>query len=125
MPKKSVKKDEERENRIIMEAIVDAYGPEEQAMGWYYYLDDRISFPFQGKCIEARKLSPLKQGEVVEVISMAPEDDCMREMFVIIRWMEREMGVPLAQIEGVDVDDDTEEAIGDWHYWMAQGYELG
>jgi hypothetical protein len=25
-----------RENRIREEIIVDAYGPEEQAMGWYY-----------------------------------------------------------------------------------------
>lgn len=32
-----VEKDEERENRIYDEAIVDAYGPEEQALGWYYY----------------------------------------------------------------------------------------
>ena len=30
--------DLEREERITMEIIVDAYGPEEQAMGWYYYL---------------------------------------------------------------------------------------
>jgi len=32
-----VRKDEVRENRIIMEIVVDAYGSEEQAMGWYYY----------------------------------------------------------------------------------------
>jgi hypothetical protein len=31
------KKDSKREHRIAMEIIVDAYGPEEQAMGWYYY----------------------------------------------------------------------------------------
>jgi hypothetical protein len=31
------KKDPIRENRISDEVIVDAYGPEEQAMGWYYY----------------------------------------------------------------------------------------
>ena len=31
--------DEEREQRIMMEIIADANGPEEQAMGWYYYLD--------------------------------------------------------------------------------------
>jgi hypothetical protein len=28
-------KDDEREERIQMEIIVDAYGPEEQALGWY------------------------------------------------------------------------------------------
>ena len=39
-----VEQDEEREYRITMEAIVDCYGPEEQAMGWYYYFQDRIAF---------------------------------------------------------------------------------
>jgi hypothetical protein len=31
-----IEKDSEREDRIAMEAIVDANGREEQAMGWYY-----------------------------------------------------------------------------------------
>ena len=43
---KKPKKDKKREERIIMEIIVDANGPEEQAMGWYYYLEDRLHFPF-------------------------------------------------------------------------------
>jgi hypothetical protein len=47
--KKSAK-DPIREDRIHNEAIVDA-GPEEQAMSWYYYLESKISFPFQAKCI--------------------------------------------------------------------------
>ena len=33
-------RDEERQQRINMEIVVDAYTPEEQAMGWYYYLED-------------------------------------------------------------------------------------
>ena len=40
------KRDPVRERRIVDEIIVDAYGPEEQAMGWYYYLDDQLNFPF-------------------------------------------------------------------------------
>lgn len=31
-------KDDEREGRIAMEIIMDAYGAEEQAMSWYYYI---------------------------------------------------------------------------------------
>ena len=38
MKAKGTRRDEHREERISMEIIVDAYGPEEQAMGWYYYL---------------------------------------------------------------------------------------
>ena len=34
MPKP--RKDPVREERIQNEAIVDTYGPEEQALGWYY-----------------------------------------------------------------------------------------
>lgn len=125
MPRKKGQKDQEREQRISMEAIVDAYGPEEQAIGWYYYLDDKLSFPFRGRCILERKASPLKLEEVVDVISMAPEEECEQEMFVTIHWMGRELAVPLVQIEGIKIDEETEEAIGDWHYWMEQGYQLG
>jgi Calcium binding len=41
---------EEREQRITMEIVVDAYTPEEQAMGWYYSLEDRLHFPFVARC---------------------------------------------------------------------------
>ena len=46
---KRPKRDPAREDRIRNEAIVDA-SPEEQAMSWYYYLDDKISFPFRAQC---------------------------------------------------------------------------
>ena len=38
--------DRDRESRIEMEAVVDAYDEVERAMGWYYYLEDRLNFPF-------------------------------------------------------------------------------
>ena len=47
MPK--VERDEKRESRIENEAIVDAYGGEEQALGWYYYLDGKRSLPLKKK----------------------------------------------------------------------------
>ena len=119
-----VEKDEAREYRISMEAIVDAYGGQEQALGWYYYLDDRLQFPFQAKCIEARQISPLIKDEIVKVTQMSPEDECMREMFVQIEWKDRVFGVPLAQLQPTNVDADTQEAIEDWHYWVARGYEF-
>jgi len=61
MPK--VEKDEAREYRIAMEIIVDAYDAEEQAMGWYYYLDEKLDFPFLTKCVAKRAISPLRVGD--------------------------------------------------------------
>lgn len=118
------KKDPIRENRIENEAIVDAYGPDEQALGWYYYLENKIRFPFQAKCIVAKTVSPLRQGETVEVQRLAPEDACSSDMLVLIRWQGRKMAVPLSQLTALDADESTIEAIGDWHYWVAQGYQF-
>jgi hypothetical protein len=122
MPERS--RDEEREQRIVMEIIVDAYGPEEQAMGWYYYLEQTLIFPFAARCISERSSSPLEIGDQVKVVGMPPEEDCEHEMLVLIERKRRPLAVPLAQLEGVEVGDETRQAIEDWHYWVEQGYEL-
>ena len=117
-------KDEEREERIHMEIIADAYGPEEQAIGWYNYLDDTLQFPFSASCVVRREISPLEPGEEVEVVGMASAEECEHDMFVLIRWKRRQFAVPLMQLEGIQVDEETQQAIEDWHYWAKQGYEL-
>ena len=117
---KRPKRDPAREDRIHNEAIVDA-GPEEQAMSWYYYLEGKITFPFRAKCVAANAVSPLRKGETVEVLRMAGEDACEHDMLVQIRWQARRMAVPLSQLEVMAEDESTQEAIGDWHYWVNQG----
>ena len=119
-----IEEDPEREERIVMEAVVDCYGPEEQAMGWYYYLDDRLAFPFTARCVEERAVSPLAEQEEVPVTGMAPEDDCMCEMFVMVAWSGRSFAVPLAQLEATRGVAQTEQALGDWRYWTRRGYRL-
>jgi Calcium binding len=52
---------------------------------------------------------------------MASEDACEHDMLVQIRWQGRKMAVPLSQLAAIDADESTQEAIGDWHYWVAQG----
>jgi hypothetical protein len=117
--------DPEREERITMEILVDAYGPEEQAMGWYYYLKDTIEFPFPAVCCERRSISPLKKGDGVEVVGMADEMDCEKEMFVAIRWRKIDLTVPLSQLSPTSsVSEETQEAVEDWHYWVRRGCQL-
>jgi hypothetical protein len=119
------KPDPEREERITMEIVVDAYDADEQAMGWHVYLEDTMQFPFTAKCINKRGTSPLKVGQTVTVVDMAASEDYEREMFVLIEWDEDHLAIPLAQVKAVNADDETEEAIADWHYWFSQGYEFG
>ncbi len=122
--KQREQEDKQREERIHEEIMVDAYDELERAMSWYYYLEENMSFPFNARCIKERRTSPLKKGEVVEVVGMPPEEECEKEMFAEVRWKDRTMAVPLSQLEGVEVDDETQEAIDDWRYWTDRGYEF-
>jgi Calcium binding len=90
-------------------------------MSWYYYLESKISFPFRARCVVANAISPLSKGETAEVLRLATEDACEHDMLVQIRWQGRKMAVPLSQLEAIDANESTDEAIGDWHYWVAQG----
>lgn len=90
-----------REKRIVDDIVVDCYTADERAMGWYYYLEGRLSFPFTARCIAPRSVSPLKKGEEVKVVTMAREEDCLAGMFVLVDFAGRRAGVPLAQLQPV------------------------
>jgi Calcium binding len=122
MPK--IERDENREERIDMEVIVDAYGEEERAMGWYYYLAENMDFPFKAQWITRRR----PEGRDVEVIEMSPGDDCSHDMFVEVRYnsgtIDDIFSARLSEINPIDVDEETAQVIADWHYWVAMGYEF-
>ena len=108
-----------------MEIVVDAYDEQERAMGWYYYLQDQLRFPFTATCIARRSISPLKVKDEVEVIGIPGEEECEHEMFVTIRWEKEGLAVPLSQLKPIaDTDKKTQQAVEDWHYWVKMGYQF-
>jgi hypothetical protein len=118
-----IEKNQDREERIIMEVVVDAYGPQERAAGWYYYLDDKMNIPFEASCIKKIKSSPLNEGEKVTVLEMTDEGD-LRGIYVNIQWKDRSFSVPLEQLHPLDEDEETVEAVEDWQYWVDCGYQF-
>jgi hypothetical protein len=108
-----------REARIVEEIIVDAYTDQERALSWYYYLEQELRFPFEAECIKQRAISPLRKGEMIRIIALAPEEDCAHQILVLGRWEGRSLGVPLAQLKPIGVDKSTAQGIADWHYWVA------
>jgi len=122
---KKPKRDEEREERIDSEIVVDCYEREERAMAWYAYLEEQLRFPFTATCIAQRAVSPLRVKDEVEVLGMAPEEECGSEVFVMMQWDRREgLAVPLAQLKPhPEAGEKTVQAVADWHYWRSMGYE--
>jgi hypothetical protein len=122
--KSEPKRDEEREERISMEIVVDAYNEDERLVGWSCYLEEKLNAPFRARCIEEREISPLEVGQEVDVQGVSSESERVREMFVTIPWNDRELAVPLAQLTVVMADKQTREAVEDWHYWVRMGYNF-
>jgi hypothetical protein len=122
MPKPKINR--AREDRIKMEVVVDAYGPEERAMGWYCYLEECLAFPFEARIRIELPTSPLNIGNKVEVLGMAPDTVCETDMLVWISWPKRKLAVPLSQLAPLINDEATNEAVADWHYWVSHGYQF-
>ncbi len=55
---------------------------------------------------------------------MPSENECEHELFVTIRWDQDGLAVPLAQLETVDANQDTQQAVDDWRYWIERGYSF-
>lgn len=117
-----IERDEEIEDRIAFDVVVDANGPDEVVTGWYYYVGENASFPFKAQCIEEKRGSPLKLTESVEVTDIASYENCEGAIHVLVKLMDRTFSVPLAQLKPIDVDDETAQIVGDWHYWVGRGY---
>ncbi len=122
MPRRR-KDNDDFDQRLEDEIITDAK-PDELWIGWYYYLDDHLRFPFKARCIAERLTSPLQVGEVVEERGMLPEDVCEHDMFVNIGWQDRLLAVPSGQVARIAVDEGTEQTIQDRHTWVKRGYVL-
>jgi hypothetical protein len=115
--------DAARERRIENEVLVDAYSSEEAVLGWYYYLQGKLQFPQPALWLKNRHVS-YSTGEAVNIVSMADEDVCDRDMFVEIALERDQLSVRLDDIVAPEADEQTQVAIADWHYWCDRGYSF-
>ena len=44
-------------------------------------------------CIKHRVISPLIEGDEVEILEMAPEEECEHEMFVFTKWRPKNLAI--------------------------------
>lgn len=110
--------DEEREDRIIMEVIVDCYDDEEELMGWFYYLHDGLNFP-----IDAVANLPLRGGQseqkkvqIVEVDPKAEEGKSMK-LGVTEEGSNRVSYISPEHLVSIDTSEENRQIINDWLYW--------
>ncbi|MEA5580957.1 calcium-binding protein [Nodularia harveyana UHCC-0300] len=124
----NVERDENREHRIKTEIIADAEDKEDRAMGWYYYLDDNLNVPFMANLRQKSRKTSAVEEKKVEVLGMAPDDECLKDMYVEVVYPhgqdEDVFTAKLSDLVAINTDKETEDAIADWHYWLARDYKF-
>jgi len=83
-----------------------------------------VSLLFTAECIATNKRNPLELDERITVIQMADENYCEHDMYVDISWNGKKLAIPFAKIKPLYADEDSVEAIDNWHYWVKQGYSF-
>lgn len=114
----SIKTNKARDKRIAEQILADTYSEEEAISAWRCHLEDTIKYPFIAVCVKKMTISPLKKGEIVKVLGIAPEEECATDVFMIIEWQGHKLGAPLAQLKPIKSSQKIKQAIEDWRYYM-------
>ncbi len=76
-------------------------------------------------CLQHETCYPLHVKDEVDIIGMASDEECEKEMFVTIRWEMDGLAAPLSQLTPAsDTATQTKQAVEDWHYWVQMGYQF-
>ncbi len=98
------------------EITVDCYGDEEVKMGWATYMTDNLNYPFKASYL-AKKVSGKSEWQKVKVVSNYTEesDFDMHNFFVEIEFNDFLIPIHLGDLEDIDADEQTMEAIEVWN----------
>ncbi len=110
-------RDPKRDERISNEIIVDCYDDGEVAYAWHGYMEENLLFPFSAK-VTFKKKDGSKHKKQVEVIELDEYNDTTDlRVGVSVEGSDLLHSVRIMNLEEVEADEFTLQAIEDWQYW--------
>ena len=103
----------EIQHRIDYEIIVDCYDDHEVQMGWYYYMEEKLNFPFTAT-VKIEKRNDQKETKRVDVLKLTCKEEFGEDMTVGVAFDEQVHSVPLLSLKNIKADAETMEAVEDW-----------
>ena len=114
-------------SQIEYKVIVDCYDDEEVSNAWDCYMGERLCESFPAKIIGGNHEIPV--GEIVTVKDnlhqfdeigtiMWKRDYASTIDYVEVQWNDKEFDIDINDLEPLDKNVDTIEAIKYWNYWI-------
>lgn len=109
----------EMQHIIDYEIIVDCYDEIEQSMGWYYYLEENIEFPFKATA-QLRKTDGTTELREVNVLGLASDEEgfVSKDFLLEIEVGEYICTTAFSGISRVKASPRTKEALAVWKFWV-------
>ena len=110
--------DEDREKRIKDEVIVDCHNEGEEMTGWYYYMQDAMSFPMKGlaNIPSSGGKTAQKKVKIVGLDSKSETGQPMR-IGVIENGGRQVTYISPEYLIRIEEAEDNIEILNDWLYW--------
>ncbi|TXK36898.1 hypothetical protein FVR03_16535 [Pontibacter qinzhouensis] len=110
---------EEIQHKIDYEIIVDCYDETEVSMGWYYFFEENLEFPFKAT-VPLRKKDGSTEIKVVKVVALASDEEGItdNDFELEIENGEYLMDVSYSELTNIKASAQTREAFQIWDFWV-------
>ncbi len=108
--------DEEIEQKIYDEIIVDCYDEIEASMGWYYYFEENLHFPFKATA-QLKKSDGGVELQEVKITGIASQEEYFVGKDFNLQMQSGEYLFPIAYSKLSNIRA-TLEAFMIWDYWV-------
>lgn len=107
--------------KIDDEIIVDCYDDYEVNMGWYYFFERELDFPFEAE-VTLKNRKGEKQATAVDVLDMATTDEDFNgtsDFFVEVSPKESDLvfETSLSKLKRIKGSREVKEAFKLWNFW--------
>ena len=108
---------------IDYEVVVDAYDDSEVYMGWYYFMSERLKFPFKAVAT-IKKRNGTSEKHTVEVVEDATDGDRFKcqAYYVNVDYEGVMMKAEVGDLKPINASEETLKAITVWQYGKENGY---
>lgn len=107
--------------KIDYEIIVDCYDEYEVSMGWYYFMEETVKFPFRATAKFKKRNGSIEQKEI-EIIGLASDEEgFMKNDFDLeIEVGEHISTIAYSKLSNIKASQETIDAFTIWNHWISR-----
>lgn len=113
---------EEMQHRIDYEILVDCYDDDEFSMGWFYFFEEALEFPFKATA-QLKKRDGTLEMKLVKIVGMGSDEVGFlnNDFNLNMEQGQYVVQIPYSRLRDIKASEETLEAFQIWEYYHRHG----